>query len=267
MPPQLSYAQNAIIAQPGMPFDGEVFSQDRVSRILSTRIPFGTHCSDVNGVAVPTQDATTGASFKPAALGILILSPMQEEEDYAPWSIPAAVSGTVTLTQNSTAITFSAAQSFPAGTTFVFSDSPGVPYFLSKTIAAATAAVLTTPYLGAGGAGKTTVSSGLASVAPGLKAGRVGAFMRKGRIWVAGDGGGTALLTGAAINLVHSSTGANPQGVFTFTAVQTTVGNEIDVAPGCVVWQPNGSGSTGATVSSTDSMGNTFVTYPVEINV
>lgn len=269
MPPQFSYSQNAIIAQPGMPMDGELFNRGSISRLLAVQIPFGTYCeTDANGNAIPCQDAGTAGTFKPTALGILMLSPLQEEEVYVPWSLPAALAGTVTNTNASTAITFSTAQTLPSGTMLVFSNQPGTPYFLSKALAAGTAGVLTSAFTGVGGAGKTTTSTPPQSKCPGLRAGRMGAFMREGRIWVLGDGGGAVSPgVGAAINVNHSSTGANPQGVFTFTAAQTTVGNEIDVAPGIVCFQPPGQGSTGAPVSFNDSLGNQFTTYPTEINI
>ena len=84
-------------------------------------------------------------------------------------------------------------------------------------------------------------------------------------MWVLTDAGGTFTQYGA-INVNHSSTGAHAQGVFTFTAVQTTVGNEIDIAPNCVVWNPAlTGGTTGPTF--TDVFGNVFNTLVVEINL
>ena len=56
------------------------------------------------------------------------------------------------------------------------------------------------------------------SSASGYLAGMQVPLMRKGRIWVATDGGGTAT-QGGPINVNHSSTGAFSQGVFTFSAV------------------------------------------------
>lgn len=103
------------------------------------------------------------------------------------------------------------------------------------------------------------------STATGYLAGQSVPFMRRGRIWVLTDGGGTFLRYGA-INVWHSSTGANAQGVFTYTATQTTAGAEIDVAPNVTVWNPDLIGGvTGPTF--TDSFGNTFNTLVVEINL
>ena len=89
--------------------------------------------------------------------------------------------------------------------------------------------------------------------------------LRRGRVWVLGDATGTATRTGA-INVHHSSTGANPQGVFTFSAVSATAGNEIDIAPYCNVWNPSLIGGT-AGPSFTDPFGNVYKVYPVEIQV
>jgi hypothetical protein len=103
------------------------------------------------------------------------------------------------------------------------------------------------------------------STSSGWLAGMLVPFMRRGRIWVLTDGGGTFLQYGA-INVNHSSTGAHAQGVFTYTAVQSTAGNEIDICPNCTVWNPSLIGGvTGPTF--TDSFGNTFNTLVVEINL
>lgn len=332
--PQLSYSQDAIIAQPGMPMDGDMFEQGRVSRVCSQIVPFGTLCeTDVNGYAVPLQAATTlagtvtvtaasaaitfttaqtlpqgqalvfsdqpgvvyylaaaiaagtagtltqnysgagGAAklaslapYFPNLLGIAVLNPMAEEEDYVPWSLPVALAGTVTLTNASTALTFSVAQTLAAGQQIVFSDQPGKIYFISAATVASTTAVLTSNYLGTGGAGKTSTVQNGAGQCKGFRAGRVGSFMRQGRIWALGDGAGTVKQYGS-INVRHSSTGANAQGVFTFGALSQVVGAEVDVAPGCLIYQPPGQGSAGAPQSVTDPFGNTFFIYPVEINV
>lgn len=62
-----------------------------------------------------------------------------------------------TPTVPSTAITFGAAQTLPAGFPLVFASQPGVTYYLAAPIAAGTAGVLTEPYNGPSGA--TTASS------------------------------------------------------------------------------------------------------------
>ena len=74
------------------------------------------------------------------------------------------------------------------------------------------------------------VNLGAAAGNGGYKIGEMVPLARRGRVFVQWDGGGTWPSYGA-VNVRHSSTGANPQGVFTKTAVSTTVGNEIDVAP------------------------------------
>lgn len=346
--PQLIYSQDAVIAMPGMPFDGEIFSQDKVSRICASAIPFGAYCEfDANGNAQLLQDATTLAgtvtltnasasitfstaqtlaagavlifsdqptmTYKLAAavaastsgtldrlysgtggagklttlvaggnpvlanqnmvldetkmIGISVLSPFADEEDYVPWSVATTLAGTVTLTNASPTLTFSQNQTLAAGTQLTFSDQPGVIYFVKTATSASTSATLTTNYTGTGGSGKTTIAQNGNGTAAGYKKGRLGTFMRRGRIWVLGDGAGTALFNGP-INVNHSST-TGSQGVFTFTGFTQTAGSEVDVAPGCQIYQPGypiGSGSALAS-SFTDQMGNTFFIYPVEINL
>lgn len=107
--------------------------------------------------------------------------------------------------------------------------------------------------------------TGAGATSAGYPIGRAAPFMRKGRIWVAGDATGTAVRYGA-INVNHSSTGAFAQGVFTFSAVSATVGHEIDIAPSCIVWNPDLIGGTTG-ISVTDPFGNVFKIYPVEINL
>lgn len=85
-------------------------------------------------------------------------------------------------------------------------------------------------------------------------AGEMVPVMRKGRIWVQFDGTGT-WPDYNTVNVWHSSTGANPQGVFTMHATQTTVGAEIDNAPPAVIL---GSDSALAIASYTDGFGNTL---------
>lgn len=106
---------------------------------------------------------------------------------------------------------------------------------------------------------------GAGSSATGWLKGQSVSFMRRGRIWVLGDASGTSIRYGA-INVHHSSTGAHPQGVFTFIPVQTTAGDEIDIAPNVTVWNPNLIGGTSG-ITFTDPFGNVFTPYPVEIHV
>jgi hypothetical protein len=89
-------------------------------------------------------------------------------------------------------------------------------------------------------------------------------FMYRGGIWGSWDGNtGTALTKNGSINVWHSSTGANPQGVFTTKAPQTTTGAEIDlVGPYIQVFDPFGKSG-----SYTDSFGNTNSVVALNINL
>ena len=107
-------------------------------------------------------------------------------------------------------------------------------------------------------------NAGAGSSAAGWLAGQKIPFMRRGRIWVLADGGGTPLNYGA-INVWHSSDGTHPRGVFTFTAPSATPGAEIDVAPSCVIWNPDG--LSASQLVQTDPFSNVFKIYPVGINL
>ena len=65
----------------------------------------------------------------------------------------SSITGTADVTQGSTAVVFSSPQNLPSGTALVFSEQPGVTYFLASAMNNATAGVLTTPYTGASGQG------------------------------------------------------------------------------------------------------------------
>ena len=65
----------------------------------------------------------------------------------------AQLTGTVSVTNASTAITFSTAQTLPAGTPLVFSGQLSLVYHLSAAITASTSGVLTSPYGGTTTAG------------------------------------------------------------------------------------------------------------------
>jgi hypothetical protein len=266
--PQLSYSQNAIAAQPGMAFDLDASSSDSVSRIAAVNIPFGVYCELTStGLAQPLQDSTTGAAFPGTAglIGISKFEPFANEQQYVSWQVPAALAGTILVTNASASVTFSTAQTLPAGAELVFASQPGVIYFLQTALAAATAGTLTAVYSGVTAAATTTTQLGAGSTAIGWAKGMVVPFKRRGRIWVAGDATGTALRYGA-INVNHSSTAAFAQGVFTFSAVSATAGHEIDIAPSCTVWNPDLLGGTTG-ITYTDPFGNTFKVYPVEINL
>jgi len=89
-------------------------------------------------------------------------------------------------------------------------------------------------------------------------------FVARGGIWAAWDGNtATALPKNGSINVWHSSTGANPQGVFTTKAQSSTVGGEIDAAGQYIqVWDPFA--KSGA---YTDSFGNVNNVVAININL
>lgn len=98
--PQLSYTQNAIQAQPGMLFGNDNASRDIVSAVAATNIPFGAYVEYTStGTVQVMQDATTGASFVPTAVGgckpagVAVLNTMGVEEGYTPFAVPASTSG------------------------------------------------------------------------------------------------------------------------------------------------------------------------------
>ena len=70
-----------------------------------------------------------------------------------------ALTGTVSVTNNSASITFSTAQSLTAGTIFVFAEQPNVYYTLSATIIAATSATLSAVYTGVTNGTTTTTAA------------------------------------------------------------------------------------------------------------
>jgi hypothetical protein len=326
--PQLSVTQNAIPAQPGMPFDAEASSRDVVSAVCAVNIPFGVLCEfNSAGQAIPVQDATTlsgtvtvangnasitfstaqtlplgqilyfsaqpgvpyrlaaavnastsgtlertysgtgttglltSLGFNPLTIGISMFDPLGVEQNYVQWAVPTVLTGTVSVINNSTTVTFNTNQSLAQGTPVVFTSQPGVEYFIAQAITSATVAQLTVAYSGTTNGSTTTTLPGQGSTNVGWKQGTAAPFMRRGRIWVAGDASGSAVQYGP-VNVHHSSTGANAQGVFTFLAVSPTVGNEIDVAPGCTVWNPG----LGYNAQYTDPFGNVFSMYVVELN-
>lgn len=88
--------------------------------------------------------------------------------------------------------------------------------------------------------------------------------VRRGRIWTLWDGStATALpLAIGAMNVIHSSTGANPQGVVTTKAPQTTAGFEIDVLAGAVLYDPRQYSGT-----YTDAFGTTTSMVVMEVGL
>jgi hypothetical protein len=210
-----------------------------------------------------TSGQTVSLVFNPNLLGISKFDPLGVEQNYTTWTVPSTLTGTVNVVNNATGITFSTNQTLAQGTPVVFSSQPGVQYFIAQAGSATTAYQLTTAYGGPSNGAATTTLPGQGSTSSGWKAGMVAPFVRRGRIWVAGDASGTAVQYGP-INVHHSSTGTNPQGVFTFLAAPVfTAGNEIDVAPGCTVWNPG----LGYSAQYTDPFGNVFSMYVVSIHI
>jgi hypothetical protein len=329
--PQLSYSQNAIVAQAGMAYDAEASARDTISRIAAVNIPFGVLCEIIQsgtliGQVQPVQDANlagtvtvtnasasitfstaqtlpqgqalvfsdqpgvvyylaaaiaagtagtltqtysgTGgagkltrlAPYQPVLGGISLFDPLGVEQNYVTWSLPTVLSGTVSVTNGSASITFSVAQTLPAGAALVFSSQNGVQYFLAAAVNAGTAGTLTAVYGGATNGAATTTNIGPGSSTTGWKAGTPMPLMRRGRVWSQTDG--TTFARGGPINVWHSSTGANPQGVFTSAATSLTAGAEVDVAPNCLLWNPDGQAQ-----SVVDPFGQLQQIAVVEINL
>ena len=205
----------------------------------------------------------TSLGFNPNALGISMFDPLGVEQTYVTWAVPTTLAGTASVVNGSATVTFNTNQTLAQGTAIVFSSQPGVQYFVAQASSASTLAYLTVAYGGAtNGAATVTEPGNGSSNTIGWKAGTSAPFMRKGRIWAAGDASGTAVQYGP-INVHHSSTGANAQGVFTFLPVSFTAGNEIDIAPGCLVFNPG----LAWNAQYTDPWGNVFSIYPIEINI
>jgi hypothetical protein len=81
-----------------------------------------------------------------------------------------ALAGTVSVSNGSPNVTFSAAQTLAAGTVLFFASQPGVPYFVATATSASTTATLVGDYSGTT-AGATTTTTGLpADGAMGLNA-------------------------------------------------------------------------------------------------
>lgn len=207
-----------------------------------------------------TPNVASAVQIQP--IGISIFDPLGVEQSYTTWALSKTLSGTASVTNGSPNVTFSQNQTLAQGSPVVFSSQPGVQYFIAQAGSAQTNYVLTANYGGTTNGAATVTVPGAGSSAVGWLAGMAAPFMRRGRIWAAGDASGTALQYGA-INVHHSSTGANPQGVFTFLAVSFTAGNEIDVAPGCTVFNPGLAWGS----QYTDPFGNVFSVYPIEINI
>lgn len=238
--PQTNYPLTGNPGQPGQLFDNRG-PNDIVQMIAGAVIPAGVFCE-----AILTS-------------GQYLLFPLQD-------TTLEAIAGTVAVTNASAAITFSQAQTLPAGTRITFASQAGVVYMLAEDINAGTAGVLDVAY-GGTTAGATTATlpgagygpsligvsvmdvvgaeqgyqtfqvpnSGVGSTFVGYPKGRAVPVCRKGRIWTLWDGSTAIALPfpDGAMNVIHSSTGANPQGVVTTKVPSTTVGFEIDPLPAC----------------------------------
>ena len=99
-------------------------------------------------VAMAMTTVTTGADIRGVTLANFILTSNQD-------GVSNLLSGTVTVTNGSAAITFSTAQTLPNLQPLVFSDDPQTVYYLSGSVSG-TSGTLTKNYGGAGGSGKTT---------------------------------------------------------------------------------------------------------------
>jgi hypothetical protein len=269
--PQTSYSTTLVPGQAGQLFDNRG-PNDIVNAIAGAVIPPGVFCEFVlvSGayLAFPLKDAS-----------------------------PGLLSGTVTLTNASAAITFSVAQTLPAGSLLTFSAQTGVVYVLAESVTAGTAGVLATTYGGSSSSSGTTTNvspgvyqpeligvsmidtfgveeayvpyavpnAGAGSTFAGWPVGKSVPILRKGRIWTQWDGNtGNALpLAIGAMNVIHSSTGANPQGVVTTKAVSTTAGNEIDALPtACQIYDPRNYSGT-----YTDVFGNSTSVVVMQLNL
>jgi hypothetical protein len=106
------------------------------------------HAISLVSTGVTTTDATSITAFFAATGGPVIQSG------------GFTLAGTVTVTNASASITFSTAQTLPAGTLLVFSAQPGVQYALASAVVASTSGTLSVVFGGTGGAGGTTQSFG-----------------------------------------------------------------------------------------------------------
>lgn len=96
-PGQSQYNLSPIPGQPGQPLDNELSSQDVVSAIALTVIPFGVVCELVSTggklFCQPLQDTGTAGSFLPDYGGISMLDVAAVEQSYIPYAVPASGAG------------------------------------------------------------------------------------------------------------------------------------------------------------------------------
>jgi hypothetical protein len=105
--------------------------------------------------------------------------------------------------------------------------------------------------------------TGAGTSTPGYAQGARVPVLRRGRVWAAYDGQGTPTRIGS-VNVWHSSTGANPQGVITFTATSGTAGSEVSTAPSSFEsFNPDGT----QIVSGNDQFGNAVSAIVVSVNL
>lgn len=270
--PQTSYPLTGNPGQPGQMFDSERSLADIVNVIAGAVVPPGVFCELVN------------------VSGSYLLFPLKDTS-------PDLLAGTVSVTNASANITFSQAQTLPAGTRVQFASQAGVTYMLAEDVNAGTAGILDVAYSGTTNAATTTTlqgssvyqpnlvgvslmdvvgaeqaytpyavpNAGAGSTFAGYPVGKSVPVMRRGRIWVLWDGNtGNALPSPmGSMNVWHSSTGANPQGVATTRAVSTTAGGEIDTLPAsCRFYDPRQ-----VSGSYTDAFGTVTPLVVMSLNV
>lgn len=257
--------------QPGQRFDSNLSNADVVQLIAGAAIPAGVL---VEALQVSGQWA---------------LFPLKDTSG-------ALLAGTVSVTNASANITFSQNQTLAAGTRVQFASQAGVTYMLAEDVNAGTAGVLDVAYGGTTNAATTTTlqgqvynpnlmgvslidiagaeqsyvpyavpNAGAGSSFVGWPMGKAVPIMRRGRIWTLWDGNtGNALpFPMGAMNVWHSSTGANPQGVVTTRAVASTAGGEIDLLPAsCRFYDPRQ-----VSGSYTDSFGNSNPIAVMSLNI
>lgn len=113
------------------------------------------------GNATPKGSLSTAGMVPGSPVQVTALTPADARQFVAAMiaaiaAVAVALSGTVSVTANSTAITFSSSQTLPAGTMLFFSSQPGVAYYLASAVAG-TSGTLTQAFSGstAGGLGVT----------------------------------------------------------------------------------------------------------------
>lgn len=108
-------------------------------------------------VTVRPMGATTG--------GVAVLPGKHAPIGGEAFKITSTLTGTVTLTGNSSSITFSVAQTIAAGTLLTFASQPGVVYQVKNVITASTSGTLTSFYSGSSTTSTTNLGADMAPMA------------------------------------------------------------------------------------------------------